>query len=54
MKPQSIINRIQKAIDLLEDIYSDKDIDEYIRTDIDIIIDQLMNVGMSVEMEEES
>ena len=53
MKPKTLMSKIQKAIDILEDIYSDKDTDQYIKEEIYNIMDQLMDVGMSVEMGEE-
>ena len=52
MNARTMMNKIQEAIDILDDVYSETD-DMYIREDIANIMDNLQAVGMSIELGED-
>lgn len=52
MNARTMMNKIQEAIDILDDVYTEAD-DKYLREDIANAMDNLQAIGMSIEMGEE-
>ena len=52
MNARTMMNKIQEAIDILDDAYTEAD-DKYLREDIANAMDNLQAIGMSIEMGEE-
>lgn len=52
MNARTMMNKIQEALDILDDVYTEAE-DKYIREDVANVMDNLQAIGMSIEMGEE-